>query len=297
MQVVTMFRRAILLFVSFLWFLSKSYAQNSYPTTGVVTLDEVTSRSNVAFWYGSALKAGGVMNGKIIHCSWQSGIGDFVDFYTAGNSADDISEKMRIIQNGNIGIGVKTPSQKLHVQGSGMFTDHISIGWAKELKTHGMLHNTIIKTGWEAGKDYTAFFVPGNSTDDASEKMRINQLGQVGIGTINVGSYKLAVEGKIGAREVNVTLASWSDFVFFDSYNLRPLSEVETFIQENKPLPDVPSAAMVEKEGVNLGEMDAILLRKIEELTLYVIEQNKKIEEVQKENEFLKERVKDLANK
>lgn len=75
-----------------------------------------------------------------------------------------------------------------------------------------------------------------------------------------------------------VTETGWSDFVFDDDYNLPSLNEVENFINENNHLPDIPSAEDVEENGVSVGEMQAKLLQKIEELMLYVIEQQKEIE-------------------
>lgn len=101
--------------------------------------------------------------------------------------------------------------------------------------------------------------------------------GNVGIGTSNPGSYKLAVEGTIGARKVKVTTASWADYVFEKDYHLPSLAEVEKYIQQHKHLPDVPSAIEVEKNGLDLGDNQAVLLKKIEELTLYAIDQNKQI--------------------
>jgi hypothetical protein len=114
--------------------------------------------------------------------------------------------------------------------------------------------------------------------------------GNVGIGTTTPGSFKLAVEGKIGAREVQVTLQNpWPDYVFEPTYNLKPLAEIETYIKENKHLPEVPSAAAMEKNGVLLGEMNMLLLKKIEELTLFLIEQNKEIKKLRDENKDLKQ--------
>lgn len=91
---------------------------------------------------------------------------------------------------------------------------------------------------------------------------------------------KLSVEGRIVANElVCVGIENWADFVFDDSYRLPALSEVEQHIQEHKHLPDIPSAAEVSRDGVNVVEMQAKLLQKVEELTLYVIDQNKKMSE------------------
>jgi hypothetical protein len=109
--------------------------------------------------------------------------------------------------------------------------------------------------------------------------------GGIGIGTSNLGSFRLTVEGKIGANEAQVRTAgpAGTDSAFFDNYRLRPLAEVEKYVKQKHHLPKVPSAVEVEKNGINLGEMDALLLKKIEELTRCVIGQNKKIEAMEKE--------------
>lgn len=95
------------------------------------------------------------------------------------------------------------------------------------------------------------------------------------------GTYKLYVEDGILTEKIKVALSSttqWSDFVFNDNYNLKPLAEVENYVKENKHLPEIPSADEVVKNGIDLGNMDSKLLQKIEELTLYVIQQQKEIE-------------------
>ncbi|MCX2679348.1 hypothetical protein OOZ15_05280 [Galbibacter sp. EGI 63066] len=101
--------------------------------------------------------------------------------------------------------------------------------------------------------------------------------GNLGLGTTSTGPHKLAVEGSIGAREVKIQASGWSDFVFDNDYNLPTLKEVEQHIKEKGHLKDIPSAREVEENGIYLGEMDAKLLQKIEELTLYTIEQEEKI--------------------
>lgn len=113
--------------------------------------------------------------------------------------------------------------------------------------------------------------------------------GAVGIGVseadapVKLAGAKLGVNGKIIATEVEVKLfGSWPDFVFKKDFQLMPLCEVENFINENGHLPNVPNEAHVRENGINLGQMDAILLQKIEELTLHVIELNKRIAELEK---------------
>ena len=100
-----------------------------------------------------------------------------------------------------------------------------------------------------------------------------NSSGNVGIGTTSP-DYKLDVNGTIRTRELKVDMLG-ADFVFEDDYQLRSLTEVEEFIQTNNHLPDVASAIQMQEEGVNQSEMNQKLLQKIEELTLYLIQQNK----------------------
>ena len=88
--------------------------------------------------------------------------------------------------------------------------------------------------------------------------------------------FYVTLDGKVIAREIEVNLTNWPDHVFMPGYKLRSLSEVESFINSNNHLPDVPSELDVTGNGVNLGQMDAILLKKIEELTLYMIELKKR---------------------
>ncbi len=141
-------------------------------------------------------------------------------------------------------------------------------------------------------------FVTKSYNGIETESMRIESGGHVGIGTVDPGSYKLAVEGTIGARAVEVKAGPWADFVFDKNYKLRPLKEVESFITAHQHLPDVPSEKEIKEKGINVANMDATLLQKIEELTLYAIEQNKRMEEqdkrmkaIEKENALLKEKL------
>lgn len=116
-------------------------------------------------------------------------------------------------------------------------------------------------------------------TGGDTERMRILSNGNIGIGVANPGNFKLSVEGKIGAREVNVTNTNpWPDYVFETAYQLSSLLELEEFIRRNKHLPEIPSSQTVEKEGIDLGKMNVLLLKKVEELTLHLIEKEKQLQ-------------------
>jgi hypothetical protein len=112
--------------------------------------------------------------------------------------------------------------------------------------------------------------------------------GRVGIGTTGIATgVKLQVGGKVKCQEVEVAVTPWPDHVFKTGYNLMSLNEVEAFINANSHLPGVPSEAEVAENGVNIGKMNATLLQKVEELTLYMID-------LKKENDALKARVSNL---
>lgn len=144
----------------------------------------------------------------------------------------------------------------------------------------------------------------GTETPNSNAKLDVNgniiSSGVVAIGSVinwaNITgnadpnkNYKLAVNGNAIFEKVTVKLYSnWPDYVFNKNYDLPSLKTIETFINNNKHLPGVPSADEVKKEGIDLGDNQAILLKKVEELTLYIIEQNKKIEKLEAEKDALK---------
>lgn len=218
----------------------------------------------------------------------------------------------------NIGIGTSDPKTFLHVQGKGSFGDAITTGNAtralnlasKDAVMRIVRVDSVNAPAVEllsrksADGENLAYWDFYAEPTDASFRIRdrkgggsgINRLtianttGNVGIGTTNITdvNYKLFVETGIRTRKVKVDQDNWPDYVFSNSYKLCSLTELEKFIKENKHLPDVPSAKKVEKEGVDIGSTQSILLRKIEELTLYVIEQSKEMKALKKEITELK---------
>lgn len=111
--------------------------------------------------------------------------------------------------------------------------------------------------------------------------VKYNSNGFVGIGTDNPQE-ELSVKGKIRAHEIKVETANWPDYVFKPEYQLPSLIETEQFIKENGHLPEIPKASEVEANGLSLGEMNKLMMKKIEELTLHLIEKDKEITEINK---------------
>ena len=237
---------------------------------------------------------------------------------------------MVVNPNGNVGMGTITPGGNLSVVGSSTSVEaHIlntsSTGYQSlHLGTDGssadgaaLIHcnsswttsganvadGTTLYGFGAGGLNLTAFnsggsmnFYTGGNTS-SNLRAVITSDGKMGIGTTNPGTFRLAVEGNIGARKIVVTHTTpWPDYVFKKAYKLPTLDEIEKFVQINQHLPEIPSAEDVKKNGIDLGENQALLLKKIEELTLIVIEQNKKLIEQDKRITELQINIKPLKN-
>ena len=216
-------------------------------------------------------------------------------------SADPFGSQFIILDNGKIGINDITPSFMLDLDAGGgsntlaRFKGSFTGPQGIQVERSGGDKIRLVAnySGYGGGLESTSalrFSVNGNTQSNPA--LYINANGQTGIGTTSMGSHRLAVDGSVGAREIKVEVGTWSDFVFKSDYELRSLKEVEDHINEKGHLPEIPSEAEVTANGINLGEMNAKLLQKIEELTLYLIEQNKKLDAQQAEIEQLKEQVK-----
>ena len=221
-------------------------------------------------------------------------------FRKTSNNASRAWSKVLLETEGKVGIGTNSPQSGLHiyqsvadqpgliVQGSTINTDnaqhYIAItldgdygngtGNYSQIRSYSNLYNY-----W--GSRLAFFTTSSSAANTLLERMRIDANGNVGIGTTDPKDYKLAVNGKIRAQEIKVETANWPDFVFAKDYKLPTFQETENHIKENGHLPGIPSAAEVKANGIDLGEMNAKLLQKIEELTLHAIEQNKKINKLE----------------
>lgn len=186
------------------------------------------------------------------------------------------------IVNGKVGIGNGDPGFRLDV------TDRIRTRASGSGSAGIWLHNGVTDVGFigDANSDRMGFW--GNTGAGWGFVMNTTN-GNVGIGTLTP-THKLAVSGTIRAKEVIVD-TGWSDYVFADDYRLTPLTEVETHIREKKHLPGIPTAAEVAEGGVSLGDMQARLLAKVEELTLHLIEQEKEMRSLRTRNSALESRL------
>jgi len=201
-------------------------------------------------------------------------------------STNGVNRLTILNSNGFVGIGTSSPAELFHVNGSLRANQFNSVsGNVNALspanltfQTNGSSRITVLATNGYTGIGTTS----PTALLDVNGTLKADNL-QLG-GSLPAG-YKLAVGGKIIAEEVVVKLQSnWPDYVFEPGYKLPELEELQLFILRNKHLPDVPSANEIEENGISLGEMNSLLLKKIEELTLYVIELKKEITKLKNSN-------------
>lgn len=181
--------------------------------------------------------------------------------------------------NGNVGIGTISPESKFHVE------DNSGSKFGFVMKNvHNSGHGLLVQGGGTSGSRFIMQLKDAAGTD----RLTVTDTGEVGIGTTSP-SYKLHVSGQVKGTAFISSTTTYADFVFEDDYKLPALAEVEKFIEKNNHLPEIPSEEEARANGVNLQEMQAKLLQKIEELTLYVIELKKENESQQQEIEKLKQ--------
>jgi hypothetical protein len=213
--------------------------------------------------------------------------------------AGDNTELMTIKGSGNVGIGTNTPSQSLNVYRANSQTQFL-IG-NSNTASGGY---TSLAMGTSADTNGYSFIQSTKSSGSAFGDIVMNQNGgNVGIGTTSP-TQKLTVNGTIYGKEVKVDLnVPGPDYVFEQDYKLPSLEEIKSYIDQHKHLPEVPSAKEMEQNGINVSEMNMILLKKVEELTLHAVNQEEKqnnsqamIEQLQVQNELLLTVVKELKN-
>lgn len=202
--------------------------------------------------------------------------------------------------DGNVGIGTSTPAFPLTVEAANPnpFVNIASFHNNSTSNTWLLVANNTGQVNLGMGSTTQAGYIWSSTDkffigDDGNPTLYVDKMGNgnVGIGTTDTKNYKLAVKGNaVFAKVVVKDPAYWPDYVFQSSYRLRPLSEVEEYIKQHHHLPEVSSAEEVKKNGLDVGDNQATLLKKIEEMTLYMIEQNKKILELEAKVRALEEK-------
>ena len=226
------------------------------------------------------------------------------------NQPDDGSTPMfgmlTLMNNGNVGVGTTIPSMKLEVAGNIKMTGSDFILGFNDGRFQGAkTSQRALVHGISSTQDVLVINYAGDFDDgvEVHSDLRVNgriglpsvssisniffNSGMVGIGTQNFPNdeYRLRVNGKIICKGLKVQANSWADYVFKPSYALMNLDSLNEFIASNQHLPAIPSEKeIIEKEGFDLEEMNILLLRKVEELTLYTIQMHQRLKELEAKN-------------
>jgi hypothetical protein len=184
-------------------------------------------------------------------------------------------EENGLIVNGNVGIGTNNPQSQLEVHSNESSMINVTASGNNDASV--WVTNSLYAYGLGMNANGKGYIYQNINNPEPLMTFYDNKVG-IGAEPVQGGIHKLYVEGGITTDEVIVKLqTNWSDYVFNKGYKLQSLEELERYIEKNKHLPGIPSEKEVKENGINLGEMNVVLLKKIEELTLYVIEQEKKM--------------------
>ncbi len=233
--------------------------------------------------------------------------GGGMEFNTTENSGTSYKGSM-YLTNGKLGLGNLNPQVKLHLGNSTLYPNNTyapnynadlfssngiivaegkSISYSNAYEVHGYSKYDVNAYSTEGRMIHYGYYGLSFATRQGLGIILTGDNNNVGIG-INNPSEKLSVNGNIKSKKLIVTQSGWADYVFDSSYQLSSLSEVEKFINVNKHLPGIPTEKEVSKNGIDLGENQVSLLKKIEEMTLYLIKLEKEINTLKNEIKNMK---------
>ena len=182
-------------------------------------------------------------------------------FIGSGESPWSNGSGLYILPDGNIGIGAVTPTHKLQVSGSGKWTGNAS-------------------SYTEINSNATGQYIRQYANNGSTQSWIIRGYALNGV-QAEFGEGGINVNGTVKAKEVNITATGWADHVFDPQYDLMDLGTLKGFVEQNRHLPGIPTEKEVKEEGIDLATINAKLLEKIEELTLYIIQQEEKAKELE----------------
>jgi hypothetical protein len=295
-----------------------TFAQNTFPSSGNVGIGTLSPVSQLTIgsgdlqvesgqgrfkgWYHTGTGLGteiGVSNGNGYILTYDRTAQTYASTSIQSSNAlfTVTNNNSFLFSGGNVGIGTAVPVSRLSVDGGDLQIEngqgrfkgwyHAGTGLGSEIGVWN--GNGYLLTYDRTGQAYASTSIQANAalfTVNSNNSFLFSG-GNVGIGTATP-TEMLSVKGNVKAQKLIVTQTGWSDYVFDSSYQLKSLTEIEQFIKKNKHLPDIPSVKEVEENGINVGDNQALLLRKIEELTLYMIEMKKENKKQQEEIEWLK---------
>lgn len=246
-----------------------------------------TSNQNVYIGYAAGFNSTGAGNVFIGYLAGYNEIGGnkLLIANSASNTliSGDFNTKF-------VGIGTNSPVERFQIGDRWTFHDGgskvIAYNFQYSSGDKRILQDESSKIALNALGEIEFAVAPSGSAGSTitwTSAMDIQNNGKIGINTNSIPTDgQVAINGKLYATEVEIQTYPWSDYVFNKDYELLSLNDLENYIETQNHLPEVPSAEEIKQSGMNLGEMNALLLKKIEELTLYIIAQNKKILEIEK---------------
>ncbi len=298
--------KKIFFLVVFLCLIQFSFAQtNTFPSSGNVGIGSTSPGNKLDINVGSV--AGGKLqvygsssptiqiqatNNPLVSQWLNDDVASYfgtVSNYSLLFKTNDIS-RMTINNSGYVGIGTTSPGNKLDINVGSVAGGKLQVYGSSSPTIQIQATNNPLVSQWlndDAGSylgtvSNYPFYIKTNDIN----RLIISNTGDIGIGTISP-SEKLSVNGNISAKKLIVTQSGWSDYVFAKNYKLRSLESLQTYINKYKHLPEVPSENEIETKGICVGDNQALLLKTIEELTLYLLKQDEKIKALEQKVSIL----------